>query len=75
MPGLKEGVGRLWKLKMVEVVLVMIGPFESVTEKFDRLTEKLRITYNVGVMQKSTLLGPARILRKVFGNVKKRSFC
>ena len=50
---------------MVEVVLVMIGPFGSVTEKFDRLTEKLRITYNVGVMQKSTLLGPARILKKV----------
>ena len=33
---LKREIGRLWKLKMVEVVPVVIGALGSVTEGFDR---------------------------------------
>ena len=62
---LKIEIGRLWKLKMVEVVPVVIGALGSVTKGFDRWIEKLGIPLNVGVMQKTTLLGIARILRKV----------
>ena len=51
---------RLWRLKMVEVVLVMIGVFGSETKEFDGWIEKLRITNNAGVMQKTALLGTAR---------------
>ena len=54
---LKRKIGRLWKLKMVEVVPVVIGAL--------RCIEKLGITNNVGVMQKTALLGIARILGKV----------
>ena len=62
---LKREIGRLWKLKMVEVVPVVIGALGSVTKGFDRWIEKLGIPFNVGVIQKTALLGTARVLRKV----------
>ena len=43
----------------------MVGALGSVIKRFDRWIEKLGITSNVGVIQKTTLLGTARILRKV----------
>ena len=51
---LKREIGRLWKLKVVEVVSVrvVIGALGSVTKGFDRWIEKLGILLNVGVMQK-----------------------
>ena len=62
---LKREIGRLWKLKMVEVIPVVIGALGSVTKGSDRWIEKLGIPFNVGVIQKTALLGTARILRKV----------
>ena len=62
---LKREIGRWWNLKKVEVVPVVIGALGSVTKKFDRWIEKLGTTFNVGVVQKTALLGTARILRKV----------
>ena len=62
---LKREIGRLWNLKKVEVVPVVIGALGSVTKEFDRWIEKLGITFNVGVVQKTALLGTERILRKV----------
>ena len=58
-------IGRLCKLKMVEVVPAVIGTHGSATKEFDRSIEKLGITYSVRVMQKTVLLRTARILRKV----------
>ena len=43
----------------------MIGAPGSVSAEFDKWVGKLGITCNVGVMQKTTLLGTATILRKV----------
>ena len=43
----------------------MIGVLGSVSAEFDRKIRKLGITCSVGVMQKTALLGTARILRKV----------
>ena len=62
---LKREVRRLWKLRNVEIVPVVIGALGSVSTEFDRWVRKLGITCNVGVMQKTALLGTARILRKV----------
>ena len=56
---------RLWTLKNVEIVPLVIGVLGSVSAEFGRWMGKLGITCNVGVMQKSALLGTARILRKV----------
>ena len=49
---LKREIGRLWKLKVVEVVSVVIGALGSVIKGFDRWIEKLGIPLSVGVMQK-----------------------
>ena len=43
----------------------MIGTTGSVSAEFDRWMGKLGITYSFGVMQKTALLGTARILKKV----------
>ena len=50
---------------MVEVVPVLIGALGSVTKEFDEWIQKLLMTYKVGVMQKTVLLGALRILVKV----------
>ena len=55
----------MWKLRNVAIVPVVIGALGGVSAKFDGWMGKLCITCNVGVMQKTALLGIARILRKV----------
>ena len=62
---LKREIARLWTLKRVEVVPIVIGALGCITKEFDSCIEKLGITCNVGVMQKAALLGTARMLRKV----------
>ena len=69
---LKREIGRLRKLKMVEVVPVVIGALGSVTKGFDRWIGKLRIPFNVGVMQKNCLVGNCKDIEESVGNVKKR---
>ena len=59
-------IGRLlWQLKNVKVVPVVIGALGSVTKDFDNWMEKLEVPSNVGPIQKTALLGTARILRRV----------
>ena len=50
---------------MVKVLPIVIGALGSATKEFDGWIEKLGITNNVGVMQKTALLGTTRILKKV----------
>ena len=71
---LNREIGRLWKLKMVEVVPVVIGTLGSVTKGFDRWIEKLGIPLSVGGMHKTVLLGTARILRKVLEMLRRDHF-
>ena len=72
---LKKEIGRLWKLKMVEVVPVVIGALGSVTKGFDRWIEKLGIPFNVGVIKKNCFVGNCKDFEEIVGNVKKRQFC
>ena len=62
---LRREIGRLWQLKNVKVVPVVIGALGSVTKEFDNWMEKLELPSNVGAIQKTALLGTARILRRV----------
>ena len=48
---------------MAEIVSLVIGALGSATKEFDGWIEKLRMTKNVGAMQKTALLGTTRILR------------
>ena len=62
---LKRELKRLWWLKKVEVVPVVVGALGCISKGFSGWMDTLGIKLNVGMVQKSVLLGTARILRKV----------
>ena len=62
---LKEEVGRIWGMKKVKVILVVIGALGAISDKFDEHTEEIGVQIRLQVMQKTALLGTARILRNV----------
>ena len=61
----KREIGRLWSLKKVQVIPVVVGALGSVSIGFKKLIEKLEISTNITDIQKTVLLRTARILRKV----------
>ena len=62
---LKYEIDRIWKLKEVDVVPVVIGALGTVTKKFKKWIDQLELKLTVEELQKPCLLGTARILRKV----------
>ena len=62
---LRREIGRLWQLRKVQVVPVVVGALGSVTKEFDKWIEKLGVPGDVATLQKTALLGTARILRMV----------
>ena len=62
---LKREIGRMWEIRKVQVVPVVIGAIGSVSKGIDKWIEKLDIKRNFVDMQNTALLGTARILRKV----------
>ena len=61
---LKRELKKLWSLEKVEVVQVVVGALECISKGFSEWMDTLGIKLNVGVVQKSVLLGTAKILRK-----------
>ena len=61
---LKRELKRLWSLKKVEVVPVVVGALGCISKSFSGWMDTLGIKLNVGMVQKSVLLGTATILRK-----------
>ena len=62
---LKRELKRLWSLKKVEVVPVVVGALGYISKSFSGWMDTLGIKLSVGMVQKSILLGTARIFRKV----------
>ena len=62
---LKREVKRIWNMRSVIVVPVVIGALRSKAKKLNEWLEKLELTVNIVLLQKTTLVGAARILRKV----------
>ena len=52
-------------MKKVTVIPVVIGSLGAVAKEFDKWIEKIGINLRAGHVQKTALLGTARILRKV----------
>lgn len=55
----------MWGVENADVVSVVVEALESVTKKLGQCIEKLEIRVRIGLLQKTTLLGTARILRMV----------
>ena len=62
---LKREIARLWEIRHLEVVPVVVGALGVVSKRLDALLEKLGVTIRTGLLQKTALLGTARILRKL----------
>ena len=62
---LKSEIGRLWVIRRLEVVPVVVGALGVVSNRLDEWLEKLGVTIKTGLLQKTALLGTARILRKL----------
>ena len=64
---LKREIGRLlgmW-IRHLEVVPVVVGALGVVSKRLDAWLEKLGVTIRTGLLQKTALLGTARIVRKL----------
>ena len=62
---LKREIATMWGMKKVTVIPVVIGSLGAVAKEFDKWIEKIGIYLRAGHVQKTALVGTARILRKV----------
>ena len=62
---LREEIGHVWQTNKVTVIPVVIGALVVISDKFERYMEKLDVKIVTEIIQKTALLGTARILRKV----------
>ena len=61
---LKEEIARLWNMKKVTVIPVVIGALGCISNCFESYMEKIGVEVKLQVVQKTALLGTANILRK-----------
>ena len=62
---LKDEIDRLWQMKKAVVIPIVAGTLGTTTTKFEKYIESLEIEIRIEHVQKSALLGTARIIRKV----------
>ena len=53
---LKREIMKLWNLRRVEVIPVVVGALGSASKKIGRYLEKLRVDIWIGLLQKTALL-------------------
>jgi hypothetical protein len=61
---LKQEMMRLWRLKSILIIPVVVGALGAVSMNVSKWLEKLNIRTDIGLIQKTALLGTARILRR-----------
>ena len=61
----KDEIARLWQMKKLVVIPVVVGVLGTITIKFEKYIDSLGIEIRNEHVQKSALLGTARIIRKV----------
>ena len=61
---LKEEIARLWNMKRVTVIPVVIGALGCISNCFGSYMEKIGVEVKLQVVQKTTLLGTENFLRK-----------
>ena len=64
LPGDRR-IKRLGNLKKIDVIPVILGTLGSVTENCEKYVDEIGIEIDLHAVQKTRLLGSARILRKV----------
>ena len=73
---LKDEIARLWQIKKVVVIPIVVGVLGTTTTKFEKYIESLGTEIRIENVQKSALLGTARITRKVLScYVPRKRYC
>ena len=62
---LKDEIAKVWGMRKVIVVPVVIGTFGAVSVNFKEYMKRIGVNVRLEVIQKTALLGTAKILRKV----------
>ena len=62
---LKNEIAKVWGLRKVIVVPVVIGALGAVSVNFKECMKRIDVNVRLEVIQKTALLGTAKILRKV----------
>ena len=62
---LRDEMMRMWGMKKVVVIPVVIGALGAISIEFENHVKKLKLEIRIEHVQKTALLGTARILRKV----------
>ena len=62
---LKSEVAKLLQMKKVAEIAIVVGVLGTIATKFEKYIESLGIEIRLQHVQKSALLGTARIIRKV----------
>ena len=62
---LKREIKRMWNIRSIKVIPVVVGALGSTSKKPKKYIEELGVVISTAIMQKTALLGTAFILRKV----------
>ena len=62
---LKREIKRMWNIRSIKVIPVVVGALGSTSKKLKKCIEELGVVRSTTLLQKTALLGTARILRKV----------
>ena len=62
---LKGEIKRMWNIRSIKVIPVEVGALGSTSKKLKKCIEELGVVMSTVLLQKTSLLGTARILRKV----------
>ena len=62
---LKDEIAKVWQMRKVIVVPVVIGALGAVSVNFKEYMRQIGVKVRLAVIQKTALLGTAKILRKV----------
>ena len=62
---LKYEIARIWQMKKVDIIPIVIGGLGTVTKNLEKWVKKIEIDCTIELLQKACLLGSARIIRKV----------
>ena len=62
---LKDEIAKVWRMRKVIVVPVAIGALGAVSVNFKEYMKRIGVNVRLEVIQKTALLGTAKILRKV----------
>ena len=65
---LKDEIARLWEMQKATIIPIVVGALGAITNRFGKFMQEIGIDIRIEHVQKTALLGTARLLRLVLGS-------